>query len=76
VVDSVAEPVAIGRAIDEALALDLQHVVNPYGDGETSGRIVTAIEEAPDRFTLLAKETTLLVDPSPETAPLRPPGQP
>ena len=76
VVDSVAEPVAIGRAIEEALALNLQQVVNPYGDGATSGRIVRAIEEAPDRFTLLAKKTTLLVDPSPVALPLRSPGQP
>jgi UDP-N-acetylglucosamine 2-epimerase (non-hydrolysing)/GDP/UDP-N,N'-diacetylbacillosamine 2-epimerase (hydrolysing) len=74
VVDSVAEPVAIQRAIEQALGLDMQRVVNPYGDGDTSGRIVTAIEGAPDRFALLSKKTTLL-DDAREPTRLKPPGQ-
>ena len=72
VIDAVAEPALITQALERALGRDRQPVVNPYGDGHASERIVAAIEGAPDRFTLLAKKTTLLVDDDPDAARLEP----
>ena len=72
VIDAVAEPALITQALERALGRDRQPVVNPYGDGHASERIVAAIEGAPDRFTLLAKKTTLLVDDDPSASRLEP----
>ena len=59
VIDAAADPAAINRALDRALALEPEGIVNPYGDGHASERIVEAIVNAPSRFELLVKTTTL-----------------
>jgi UDP-N-acetylglucosamine 2-epimerase (non-hydrolysing)/GDP/UDP-N,N'-diacetylbacillosamine 2-epimerase (hydrolysing) len=57
--DSVinCQPLAseIESAIREALRKDCSHVVNPYGDGNSSARIVGIIKQIPDYRSLLKK---------------------
>ena len=55
VVRAKATATAIRNAIDQALAMDCSHVVNPYGDGRSAGRIVSVLEHLPPRGTLLHK---------------------
>jgi UDP-hydrolysing UDP-N-acetyl-D-glucosamine 2-epimerase len=43
------------RALTQALALDCSAVVNPYGDGHASGRIVDALRDMPPAAQLLKK---------------------
>lgn len=50
-----AEPAAIARAITRAMAGDVPGFDNPYGDGESSARIVQALISAPPRDILLRK---------------------
>ena len=46
---------AILEALAKAEAMDCSAVVNPYGDGHTSERIVAVLKALPDRAALLAK---------------------
>jgi UDP-hydrolysing UDP-N-acetyl-D-glucosamine 2-epimerase len=46
---------SIALAIDKALAMDCIDVVNPYGDGETAGRIVKILHSLPRAPVLLKK---------------------
>ena len=50
-----AEPSAISAAIDRAMAGDVPGFDNPYGDGQSSGRIVQALIAAPPRDILRRK---------------------
>jgi UDP-hydrolysing UDP-N-acetyl-D-glucosamine 2-epimerase len=50
----------IRKAVDAALALDCTGVVNPYGDGRTSARVVAVLRELPSREELLRKQFHLL----------------
>jgi UDP-hydrolysing UDP-N-acetyl-D-glucosamine 2-epimerase len=43
------------RAIREALTKDCTNTVNPYGDGNSTQKIVTALKSIPDFSTLLKK---------------------
>lgn len=63
VVHSVPERGAIAAAIERALALDCSKVVNPYGDGESAGRIVAVLDGLPDPGSLLKKRFHLIGDP-------------
>lgn len=49
------EAKAVVRAIRAALVLDCRTVENPYGDGRSAPRIVSILQAAPDRETLLTK---------------------
>ncbi|MGE4556718.1 MAG: UDP-N-acetylglucosamine 2-epimerase [Desulfovibrionaceae bacterium] len=55
VVDCPAERTAIVSAVRKAFDLDCSDVVNPYGDGEASGRIVRVLREVRDWQSLLRK---------------------
>lgn len=55
VLHCAAEPAAISRAITRAMAGDVPGFDNPYGDGESSARIVQALISAPPRDILLRK---------------------
>ena len=55
VVDVLAEAKAIGEGISKALAMDCSKVVNPYGDGKASERIVTVLETIDDPRRLVVK---------------------
>ena len=55
VLDCPPERLAIRTAIGKALELDCSEVVNPYGDGESSPRIVAVLKAAPPPSTLLQK---------------------
>lgn len=46
---------SIAQAIDKALAMDCINVVNPYGDGETAGRILKVLQSLPPAALLLKK---------------------
>ncbi|MCW5632646.1 MAG: UDP-N-acetylglucosamine 2-epimerase (hydrolyzing) [Rubrivivax sp.] len=46
---------AIRRCLSQALGLDCRDVVNPYGDGHSSERIVAALRALPPRQALLRK---------------------
>lgn len=46
---------SITQAINKALAMDCIDVVNPYGDGETAGRIVKVLHSLPTAAVLLKK---------------------
>jgi UDP-hydrolysing UDP-N-acetyl-D-glucosamine 2-epimerase len=46
---------AIRRAADPAFRAGLSDLVNPYGDGRTVPRILTALRNLPSRATLLCK---------------------
>lgn len=50
-----ADPAAISAAIARAMAGDVPGFDNPYGDGQSSARIVQALISAPSRDTLLRK---------------------
>ncbi len=56
VIDCAPEADAIRAAITQALSLDCSGVVNPYGDGHASQRIVQAILDRPDMSRLVIKE--------------------
>ena len=47
VIDCPPERAAITQALHQALALDCRDVVNPYGDGEASARIVSTLKSLP-----------------------------
>lgn len=55
VINAAPERAAIVRSIREALASDCAGTVNPYGDGESSERIVQTLREIPDFRGLLQK---------------------
>jgi UDP-N-acetylglucosamine 2-epimerase (non-hydrolysing)/GDP/UDP-N,N'-diacetylbacillosamine 2-epimerase (hydrolysing) len=55
VITCPAETHAIRYAIDKALALDCSDVVNPYGDGHATERILPILQAIPDFRTLLHK---------------------
>ena len=59
VIDAPANPVGINEAIDQALAMELGLVTNPFGDGRASERIVRALADLPDTHRLLHKQTTI-----------------
>lgn len=56
VIDCAPEAGAIERAIHAALHLDCSGVRNPYGDGNSAPRIVTALKSIPDLSVLVRKE--------------------
>lgn len=51
---------SIAAALDRAWTLDCAGVVNPYGDGQSSGRIVQALLELPLGESLLKKQFHLI----------------
>jgi UDP-hydrolysing UDP-N-acetyl-D-glucosamine 2-epimerase len=55
VLNCAPEAAEIRRAIESAFTLDCRNVVNPYGDGESSPRIVAALKAIPDPKRLLMK---------------------
>lgn len=55
VIDCAAEPVAIDRALQAALAIRPRGVVNPYGDGRSAERIVEHVASISDPATLSRK---------------------
>ncbi len=58
-----AERHQIAAAIESAMQLDCSGVVNPYGDGRTSARIVAALKGTPLNAQLLKKSFHLLETP-------------
>lgn len=54
------ERASIRSALQQAMALDCSAVVNPYGDGVTSPRIVEVLRDLPPTSTLLKKHFHLL----------------
>lgn len=54
------EAASIAAAIDRAWTLDCAGVVNPYGDGQSSGRVVHALLELPLGEALLKKQFHLI----------------
>ena len=62
-----AEPIAeditgaMDRALSPGFAVGLQNMMNPYGDGNASIRIVRQLVDAPDRHMLLHKLSLDLV---------------
>ena len=66
VIDCPAQKARIGDAIREALARDCRGTVNPYGDGNSSSRIMTVLRETGDFRGLLKKR---FFDQSPAAAP-------
>ena len=56
VIDCAPQVDDIARAIATALATDCSAVVNPYGDGHTSARIVSVLENLDDPAALLRKK--------------------
>lgn len=55
VLDVAPDPAAIAERIDDALALDLRGVTNPYGDGRATERIVDALLAIDDYSALIHK---------------------
>lgn len=55
VLHAEAEPAAISAAVARAMAGDMPGFDNPYGDGQSSARIVQALISAPSRDILLRK---------------------
>jgi UDP-hydrolysing UDP-N-acetyl-D-glucosamine 2-epimerase len=55
VINCRPESVAILRAIKEAFTRDCSDVVNPYGDGDSSPKIMAALKAVPDYRALLKK---------------------
>lgn len=49
------ESTEIAATIRNALAMDVDYVENPYGDGNSSSRIVKVLQEIPDYKVLLKK---------------------
>jgi len=62
VLHCAAEHTAILSAINAALALDCSGVVNPYGDGETAGRIMQVLHTLPPPAALLQKHFHMVGD--------------
>lgn len=62
VVDCLPEQAAIQSAIERALSLDCSAVVNPYGDGHATARIIAALRQLPLRAELLKKHFHLIED--------------
>ena len=60
VLDCAPERAAILATLSRAMALDCSAVVNPYGDGESSARIVSALTALPPRAALLKKHFHLI----------------
>ena len=60
VVDCAPTADAIAAAIDRALTMDCHGVVNPYGDGQSAGRIIEALRTMPPRHALLKKHFHLI----------------
>lgn len=56
VLDCAPQIDAISRAIAAAFAMDCGAVVNPYGDGHSSARIVAVLEELHEPARLLRKQ--------------------
>jgi len=50
----------IAAALERAWTLDCKDVVNPYGDGQSSGRIVQSLLELPLGEALLKKQFHLI----------------
>lgn len=55
VVDTPPEQAAIKKAIETALSRPAKNVVNPYGDGKASERIVATLKAIPDWAPLVYK---------------------
>lgn len=55
VVDCEADAAAIRRAIARAADMDCRDIVNPYGDGHASSRLVRILQDIPDFRALLRK---------------------
>lgn len=55
VIDCPPQRAAIAAAIDQALALDCSHVVNPYGDGHASERIADVLRNLREPRSLVHK---------------------
>lgn len=55
VINCAPEAAAIKAAIDRAFTMDCSEVVNPYGDGESSHRIVSILKKTSDFSSLLKK---------------------
>lgn len=55
VIDCPPQRAAIAAAIDQALALDCSHVVNPYGDGHASERIADVLRNLREPRALVHK---------------------
>lgn len=55
VINSVPERAAIVQKIKEAFSFGRQSVVNPYGDGQASKRIVAVLKTISDPTQLLKK---------------------
>ena len=55
VINCPAEAKAILEAIQKAFNMDCSHVVNPYGDGQSSARILKVLKQIPDARDLLKK---------------------
>jgi len=51
---------AIRQAIDAALALDCSGIANPYGDGQTAGRVIELLRSLPPASVLLKKRFHLI----------------
>ena len=60
VIGCAPQQAAIERAIAQALTLDCSDVVNPYGDGHASARIISALQALPPRVELLKKHFHLI----------------
>jgi UDP-N-acetylglucosamine 2-epimerase (non-hydrolysing)/GDP/UDP-N,N'-diacetylbacillosamine 2-epimerase (hydrolysing) len=60
VIDCPASSNAILDALTRALNLDCSAVVNPYGDGQATGRIISVLADLPARATLLKKHFHLI----------------
>lgn len=60
VVHCTAGRADIVAALGRARTLDCSNVINPYGDGQTAGRIVAALRDAPAKSDLLRKPFFLL----------------
>jgi UDP-N-acetylglucosamine 2-epimerase (non-hydrolysing)/GDP/UDP-N,N'-diacetylbacillosamine 2-epimerase (hydrolysing) len=55
VINCKPESVDIVRAIKEAFSKDCSQAVNPYGDGESTPKVITALKGIPDYRELLKK---------------------
>lgn len=55
VVHSAPQRAAIVAALEKALAIDCRGVINPYGDGHSTERIVAVLKSLPPCETLLRK---------------------
>ena len=63
VVDCEPESGAITDAIDEALQRDCSDVINPYGDGDSSARIIAVLKSIDDPASLVRKSFQDVIDP-------------